>query len=168
MKIADSVERLVNLHKKCCKSGVSSVFNLGNDMQLAVQKDYISLSINVKSVFIISISKNNGDTLRGNNSQEIPGHDMNYLFKVTYNQEFVVNTGVRTETYPIPRFNDNDDELYFMLSTVMMNAISVVMSSVFLTMDTYLNTIYTCSFDESMFSILQEGITKAEQWYAGK
>lgn len=168
-RIQDIVERIVRLHKFVLKSNCVIKYPtvIEDDKHtLNVTRDYVEfISKDSSSAYrkLILGSKTSNSTLH-NNSNEHNTDAVSYLFRDTIGDEItIINDSLRT-TINVPRFNANEEELLFTLSTITNSSISIVLTSVLMTLDTKLCTVYSLGLVEDDLESFENLISKAEEW----
>lgn len=169
MKLYNLMQELNSINKYYSKKGtIKSSFTkngytlhvLNTGFDLVCEKNDM---FHAHSVFMVNVynepcagHKNNASTNSGRVSS---------FFRMSFGEEIDLHTDdTLLETIELPRYNDNEDELLFTMSTITGASTPIVLSSILMTLDTHLCTLYTYRFNDSHIDILIELLKEAREW----
>lgn len=161
--ISTFMQRVVNLYKSKNLSHVSHIKFFNSKHIIFIYKDKVEFREKSNDLCRLAITFSMRGEDKANNSREFGG-DVSYLFKSNYKQTITIYDNSGSFEIDIPRFNDNEEELLFTLSTLSNSALSILMSSILLTMDTELNTVYSYGLQNEDLESFSEIMGMAEEW----
>ena len=173
MKLLNFMQDIVNIHKKCYKS-FEDTKTYQNDVY-CMMIDAGGIDIIRKSVpledgslsaaySVFTISDRNESITHKNNVLEFTTGTSSFFRASSGTETTVKDVHSNSSVLVIPRYNDNEDELLFTLSTVTSGAIPIVMASILLTLDTRLTTQYTYRITEKDVDEISDLLQKVKTW----
>lgn len=165
MTLYDTLERINRFHKRVYKNynGDKKIF-YGKSHTMTVSAGYIEFENDENKAIEFILSTTSYDTGRHNNSYENSNY-INYLFKTFYEEENIkIITSGKEFIIGLPRYNDNEEELLFQLRTIAINAESIALSAMLMTLDTKFNTLYTREFKIESLESFNECLTEGDKW----
>lgn len=169
MKLLNLMNNIVLLHKKVKKSQLNGFPAIENDKLLVLlSKDGVDIRIKTnppaKSDSIFSISVYNEKTNHKNNTIDFDGAISAFFRMSTGTEITLIDNNGKENIIDIPRYNDNEDELLFALSTITNSEIIITMMAIFLTLDTSLACLYAHRMKEEDLGDIINIIDKALEW----
>ena len=173
MKLLKFMEDLVYVHKKLYKvNDMARSFKSANfEMIVELEGVDILRTSNINSdsghsspYSVFTTSTANGDVQHPNNAMEFQ-YGVSSFFRMSTGTEYILKDLQRNETkIELPRYNDNEDEIHFTLSTITGCATPLVMAAILLTLDTRLATLYTFRMSDADIDEFIELLGEAKAW----
>lgn len=111
-----------------------------------------------------TISTANGTVNHPNNAMEFV-YGVSSFFRMSSGDEITITDLRHNQSQVlIPRYNDNEGELLFTMSTITGCALPIVLASILLTLDTQLATMYTYRMTEADIDEFIELLGVAKSW----
>lgn len=167
------MQDIVNVHKNVYKKFNSEKTFYSKNFQMVVsvsgvdiiRKEYDDPKHGMcKSHSAFTISTANGTVSHPNNAMEFV-YGVSSFFRASSGDEVTVSDLKNNKSQVLlPRYNDNEDELHFTLSTVTGGATPLVLASILLTLDTPLATLYTFRMSDDDIDEFIELLGVAKLW----